>query len=116
MADPNRSIPTKSREIINDRDRHTCVRCACPGREWHHRRSRSVRGPHRHCPCNGVLLCGECHKWVHRNPTEAMEAGLIVSRWEDDPWAVPVTTVYGVTFQTCDGLREQCPSRPNPVE
>lgn len=106
MADADRSIPTRSREIVNSRDRRTCVRCACPGREWHHRRSRSVRGEHRHCPCNGVLLCHSCHVWVHKNPADAQEVGLIVSRYEDEPFTVPVRTVYGVTWQTCDGLRE----------
>jgi len=106
VADPNRSIPTKSREIVRKRDRGTCVRCGLPGREWHHRRSRSVRGDHRHCPCNGVTLCHVDHKWVHSNPIEAMALGLIVSRWVDNPSNVPVSTVYGLAMQDCEGERK----------
>jgi hypothetical protein len=48
------SIPTASREAVKSRDTGRCVRCWGVGSEWHHRRSRSVRDEHRHCPCGST--------------------------------------------------------------
>lgn len=70
---------------------HTCVRCFVPTEvgQWHHRRSRSVRDVHRHCTCVGIWLCVADHQWVHANPFEARQSGLIVSRHEREPFTVP---------------------------
>lgn len=87
-------IPDSSRKIVTERDRGRCVRCLMPGREWHHRRGKSVVDEHRHCPCNGVILCGNgnvggCHGYVHSRPFEARAAGLIVLRSVALPYTVP---------------------------
>lgn len=83
-------IPEQARVVVTARDYAACVRCrAVPHLpHWHHRRSRSVRDEHTHCPCNGILLCGTCHQWVHRHPFEARTSGWIVSRYatpSDEP-------------------------------
>lgn len=79
-----------------------CVRCNGRGYEWHHRRSRRVRADHRHCSCNGLLLCRTCHTWAHRNPDEARVTGFIVSQWVDEPFMVPVFT-EGYWQPSCNG-------------
>jgi 5-methylcytosine-specific restriction enzyme A len=79
-------IPKEARWLVHRRQRGLCFRCMMPGAEWHHRRGRSVVDDHTHCPCNGVLLCATCHRWVHLHPTRAEEAGLIVSRACKEPW------------------------------
>lgn len=96
-------IPTKSRQVVNERDNHQCQRCGVRGSDYHHRRSRSVRDGHCHCACNGILLCYVCHGWVHANPALAMENGLIVSRHCDQPGTVPVRTYAGWVTTQCDG-------------
>lgn len=96
-------IPTASRLIVGDRDRNRCVRCGGRGYEWHHRRTRAVRDVHQHCACNGVLLCRTCHTWVHQHPAEARPLGLIVSKFNATPFAIPVVTVWGTRFHDCDG-------------
>lgn len=95
-------IPERSRRLVEQRQGGLCARCGGRGVEWHHRRSRSVRGPHRHCPCNGVLLCSGCHTWAHGHPTEAQEAGLIVSRY-DEPQERPIKTLGGWFSLDCEG-------------
>jgi hypothetical protein len=97
-------IPTVAREMVKGRDRLKCVRCGMPGSQWHHRRSRSVRDLHQHCPCNGVWLCRICHNWVHANPFMARRSGFIVSRHNPEPGSVPVEDVLrGSILLTCDG-------------
>jgi hypothetical protein len=85
-------IPERSRKLVRVREMNKCLRCAMGSQalQWHHRRSRSVRDPHQHCPCNGVLLCPTCHEWVHKHPFEARGLGLIVSRHTAVPGTVPV--------------------------
>jgi hypothetical protein len=78
-------IPLKSREAVKQRAMGRCERCGGPGSQWHHRRGRSVKDLHRHCPCNGVWLCPTCHTWAHAHPEEAREEGFIVSRAESSP-------------------------------
>lgn len=104
MTDSKR-IPTWSRTTVKKRDKERCFRCGCPTLvgQWHHRRSRGVRGPHRHCPCNGVWLCPTCHRQVHDNPEQARLEGLIVSRSETDPGSVPALSWYGVLTLDCKG-------------
>lgn len=75
--------------------------------EWHHRRSRSIRDEHQHCPCNGIWLCLTCHNWVHANPFEARAHGWIVSRHKM-PNVEPVRNMrFGWLMLTCSGQRVQ---------
>ncbi len=88
-------IPTRSREMVYERDQGRCVRCRMRPqvKQWHHRRGRSVDDEHRHAPCNGVTLCPTCHEWVHKNPFEARAEGWIVAR-HLVPCEVPCT-IFG---------------------
>lgn len=99
------TIPTKSRKIVAAREQERCLRCGTPTQapQWHHRRSRSVRDPHTHCPCNGVHLCLTCHTWVHANPFEARKSGFIVTRAVAEPASVPVQAWFATLFLLCDG-------------
>jgi hypothetical protein len=74
-----------------------------PDGHWHHRRSRSVRDDHTHCPCVGVWLCPTCHAWVHAHPEDARNAGLIVSRYIAEPSRIPFKTPLGWCRPRCDG-------------
>ena len=103
MADPDRDIPPESRALVEQRDRMRCGRCFGPGSEWHHRRSRRVRADHRHCACNGTLMCGTCHRWAHSNPEHARATGFIVQQWEDEPLNVPQLRTDGWWALVCDG-------------
>ena len=112
-------IPTESRLAVERRDVQMCVRCLGNGSDWHHRRSRSVRDEHQHCPCNGVMLCGRgnvkgCHGYVHSNPERARALGLIVPRYVEDPRLVPVRTTTGWWILTCEGVA--LPLSPDQVE
>lgn len=109
MGDPDRDIPQESRTLVEGREAGRCLRCLGRGRDWHHRRSRRVRAGHRHCACNGVLLCRTCHSWAHANPDEAQATGFVVSQWVDEPLMVPVFSGTGWWQVTCDG-------RIHPVE
>lgn len=76
--------------------------------QWHHRRSRSVRGDHRHCSCNGIWLCAACHSWVHAHPFEARAKGWIVTRTVDVPGVEPVFNQrFGWLMLGCTGLKVQ---------
>lgn len=104
-------IPTRSREIVLERDKR-CVRCGASGLvQWHHRRSRRVTGTHQHCVCNGVLLCPTCHREVHANPQESNQRGLIVSSYIDEPASIPVKTYRGWVTHDCSGNRAVFPER-----
>lgn len=48
-----------------------------------------MRDNHRHCTCVGVYLCAQDHAWIHAHPLMARQLGLIVSRYEREPWTVP---------------------------
>ena len=96
-------IPASSRQSVSDRDRGLCVRCAGPGADWHHRRGRSVKDEHTHCPCNGVTLCRTCHNWVHANPADAQEKGYIVARHIPDPDSIWVRAWWGWVSLSCTG-------------
>lgn len=98
-------IPDASRVSVRTRSHHRCERCGVPAPrgEWHHRRSRSVRNEHTHCACNGVWLCGTCHREVHANPVHARDTGFIVSRHIDLPGIVAVSTPWGDRLHDCGG-------------
>lgn len=97
------AIPQASREVVVDRERGLCVRCAGPGRHWHHRRSRRRRGEHRHCPCNGVWLCPTCHEWAHKYPIAAKEEGYVIPTVVDEPAQVTFLTWWGRVKVDCVG-------------
>lgn len=111
-------IPGGTRMQVRGRERQMCVRCGMRGAEIHHRRSKSVRDGHTHCPCNLVYLCGwgnhtGCHGWAHSNPFEAKASGLIVSKTVAIPGSVPVLVVVeGLLTLTCDGQRVPVPANP----
>jgi 5-methylcytosine-specific restriction protein A len=109
-------IPTKSRQAVRARDRQRCVRCAGNGTEWHHRRSRSVRDPHTHCTCNGVLLCSTCHRWVHSHPFEARAVGLIVSRYREPSKMQVEHALLGWVWLTCEARWAAAPSYEQEAE
>lgn len=102
-VDPDTLIPAESRATVFEREHGLCARCFMHGSEWHHRRSRRVRGMHRHCACNGVLLCRHCHRWSHANPSEAGAQGWIVSSYEASPASVPQRRPDGWWITLCDG-------------
>jgi hypothetical protein len=92
------------------RDHHRCLVCGMPGKDLHHRRSRSVRDEHTHCPCNLITLCGPGnnhgdHGWVHSHPFEAKANGWIVSRYSD-PTAEPVLVRSEWVLLGCNALME----------
>lgn len=70
---------------------------------WHHRRSRSVKDGHTHCPCNGTWLCPSCHEWAHHHPFEATAVGFIVSRFTTEPGDKPLQTPWGERLHDCTG-------------
>jgi hypothetical protein len=100
---PATTIPPESRETVFTREHGLCARCFMPGAEWHHRRSRRVHDEHQHCPCNGVLLCHECHRWAHGHPLKAIEQGWIVSIFVPHPGSVPQRRPDGWWMTTCAG-------------
>jgi hypothetical protein len=103
MADPDQAIPDESRRIVEEREQMRCARCNGRGSEWHHRRSRRVRASHRHCACNGTLLCATDHRWAHANPEAARAEGFIVQQWEDEPMNVPQRRPDGWWVLVCNG-------------
>lgn len=96
-------IPQRSRDLVRERQLGRCLRCGCPiqrgAGSWHHRRTRRRIDAHTHCPCNGILLCGDgvqgCHGWTHGvGNFEARQSGLIVSRYVDDPAEILIESNY----------------------
>ena len=107
---PATPIPTRSRQVVLERDKR-CVRCGASGQvQWHHRRSRRVIDEHVHCACNGVLLCPACHSYVHATPADARARGLIVSSFIDEPHTIPVKTYRGWETHDCVGQRMPFPT------
>lgn len=93
-----------TRAVIFARWRGACARCGSPASDYAHRRTRGVRDAHTACPCNALALCRVCHSWCHKNPEAAAKAGLTLSRYETEPWTVPVETIFGRVTLRCDGL------------
>lgn len=96
-------IPLESHVLVRRRDLDQCVRCGGRGGQWHHRRRRNVSDEHQHCTCNGILLCGTCHRWVHAHPFEAKAGGFIVSAHQKEPGIVPVQATVGAILLDCQG-------------
>lgn len=99
-------IPLTCRTLVRDREDRRCERCNGSGQQWHHRRSRGVVRPHRHCPCNGIWLCPTCHRWAHGNPVLARNNGIILERSEELPYELPVLTWAGWRYHLCGGQIE----------
>lgn len=101
------SISASVRLQVKVRDSHRCVRCGVRGAEIHHRRGKRVIDEHTHCSCNLIFLCGwgnhqGCHGWVHSNPFEAKNFGLIVAR-HAIPAELPVVVRRRVVGLDCEG-------------
>lgn len=83
-----------ARETVLERQGGMCASCWTGVRpdeaHAHHRQRRRDLG---WCPCNVVILHGDCHVIapgaVHQRPAWARERGLIVPTW-DDPRVVPL--------------------------
>jgi hypothetical protein len=98
------------RLILHVRAGGLCELCSTPvtvaSMEGHHRRSRGVRGLHRHCPCNALALCSACHHGpdVHDGPERAKDLGTIVSRHSSTPPSeIPVILRVGKVHLDCRG-------------
>lgn len=57
----------EARKIVIERDKGLCVRCRFHGNHVHHILPRSLGGSND--LSNLVLLCMECHEWVHAGNT-----------------------------------------------
>lgn len=86
MSQPSDQV----KRMVDRRDGWRCVRCGAslesvPGSR-HHRRPRSHAWAGLHLASNLILLCGSgttgCHGWVHANPAQAYEEGLLVHSWQ----------------------------------
>lgn len=97
------AIPTRSRELVHERDEMRCGRCGGRGTEVSHRRPRSVLDGHQHCPCNLIYACHGCHAWAHANPIDAQIEGFTLSRMIADPSKIPVWMWHGLTLLDCKG-------------
>ena len=74
----------ESRPIVYDRSGGRCearVAPDCNGKAEHphHKQMRSASGSDE--PSNLVMCCHCCHFWIHLHPKEAMERGLLKSRY-----------------------------------
>lgn len=85
-------IPSDVRLGVDARDQRRCVRCGGTSRALHHRQRRREGG---HGFENIVSLCGACHRWAHANPSDARDAGYIVSVHTADIESVPILAYYG---------------------
>lgn len=97
-------IPTASRLAVQARDKGRCLRCTGRATETHHRRSRGVRDEHRDCVCNLAALCrDDHHDFAHKYPAAARGEGYVISKFNQEPWLVPVSTPSGWIYLNCDG-------------
>lgn len=69
--------------------------CAGRGTNAHHKHMSGQGGPD--TPENLLWVCGSgttgCHGWIHANPREAVELGLLVSSFSPAPGLVSVEKV-----------------------
>lgn len=77
----NRVADIEWRTAVKERDKNTCQRCGIINdvMHAHHKATRGAHPELKHDVDNGVTLCGSCHQWVHRNPKEATEQGLMAA-------------------------------------
>ena len=105
------AFSTRTRGLIQARSGGRCERCSGQGREYSHRRPRGVRDAHTACPCNAIWSCSVDHSWMHKNPKAARSLGLHLSRYEAEPWALPVRTTVGWVLLDCEGGYLEVPSQ-----
>jgi hypothetical protein len=79
------------RQAVQARDWMRCVRCGHlltwkPGHVHH----RVLGNRSQNAAWNLILLCSDCHGFVHAHPVEAATDGYIVSRFWAAPESVPV--------------------------
>lgn len=102
MARPPAFDP-EVRVMLASTFRGLCWRCGGVGSDYAHRRPRGVRDEHTACFCNAAWLCRVDHAWCHKNPIAARDDGWVLSRYETEPWTVPVATIFGKVLLSCDG-------------
>lgn len=100
---------TQTRQVVVLRSGGMCERCGRVMDDWtpfsvHHRRPRGMGGdksPTTNSALNGLNLCGSgttgCHGWVETHRAEALDLGLLVSRYAN-PAEVPVLLAHGWVF------------------
>jgi hypothetical protein len=70
------------RAIIRQRSDSWCEYCGKQrGTEIHHRRPRGMGGTRRessNTASNGLLLCGDCHRWAESDRAEALLYGVLL--------------------------------------
>lgn len=85
-----------SKKLVNERDGGLCVRCGSEATDIHHRTPRGMGGSSDEETNYGlaglVSLCRSCHDWVHANPAESYDNGLLLHSWET-PARQPVSLV-----------------------
>jgi HNH endonuclease len=96
-----------TREVVLERDGHSCVVCGAGGGLQLHHRVRLGQGgsrlPEAHAPQNLIAVCERCHDRIHSGPAEARLLGWLVRRGTD-PAAKPVWSIHrGLAFLTRDG-------------
>ncbi|HEX7022621.1 MAG TPA: HNH endonuclease signature motif containing protein [Trueperaceae bacterium] len=69
-------IPQRVADEVTLRASGRCEICGRPGLEMHHRRRRAQGG--KDSPENLLLLCRECHDFIHHNPAWAYERGYLL--------------------------------------
>jgi 5-methylcytosine-specific restriction endonuclease McrA len=81
-----------ARKQVILRDDGKCRRCGRSGTDAHHRQLRGMgktSGERMYDMASLILLCRDCHSWIHLHPSESYESGWLVHSW-DDPGDVPV--------------------------
>lgn len=90
------------REALSRTWQGRCWRCGGVGSDYAHRRPRGVRDAHTACFCNATWLCRVCHRWSHNNPVASLELGITVSRYEAEPFTIPITLLTGRFILGCN--------------
>lgn len=84
------------RKLIYTRAGKACDRCGhgiVPSEfQLHHRQLRSQQGDD--TPANCIVLCWECHGWVHNHVAAARAQGFLVSAYSD-PATTPIKRPSG---------------------
>lgn len=83
--------------------------CSWRGTDIHHRHMRSQGG--QHTVENGVLLCRECHSYIHMHPAIAYTNGWLVKSTKN-PLDIPFRRRGGFIVLTEDGEFETATAEP----
>lgn len=98
-------VQAMAREALLRRAGRQCEVCGGVGRDYSHRRTRSVKDAHQWCPCNAVWACRTCHDAMHAAPAQARERGHHVSRYVEEPATIPVRLRGRWFVLLCDGTK-----------